>query len=184
LSILDRIRAFAKTPAPAPKQEVDEDEGKGYGKRAFRTGKALAYFSSDVTDAVKCRRMYEQGGLVGEAIDAYPLFMWTNGYVLQGDDDSQNETVQEFLDNIDIETLGHQLVVDALVMPNGRAYAEIVWNKIGSDIADLVYRPAETFKEILDATSFSTFKRSSATTQPLPLNLSRRISLSSIYTRR
>jgi len=150
LSLLDRIRAFAKTPAPEPKQAPDEDEGKGYGKRAFRVGKAPVYFSQDVTDASKCRRMYEQGGLVGEAIDAYPLFMFTNGYVLNSDDEALSDVAQEFLDTIDFETLGHQLVVDALVMPNGRAYAEIVWNKIGAGITGLVYRPAETFKEILD----------------------------------
>ena len=137
-----RSRLFGPKPVP--------DEGKGYSQASFKSGKALAYFSSDVTDAAKCRRMYEQGGLVGEAIDAYPLFVFTNGYVLQGDDETLTDSVQEFLDAVDIETLGHQLIVDALIMPNGRAYAEIVWNRLGAGITKMVYRPAETFKEILD----------------------------------
>ena len=142
---MERIRAFANPPAP-----TSEDEGKGYGKRSFRTGKAPSFFDTDVKDALKCRRMYEQGGLVGEAIDAYPLFMFTNGYVLNGDDEKLSEVMQEFLDMVDIESLAHQLVVDALVMPNGKGYAEIVWNRGGNGITGIVYRPAETFKEILD----------------------------------
>ena len=141
----ERLRAFANPPAP-----VSEDEGKGYGKRAFVSGKGVSYFDRENNDAVTCRRMYEQGGLVGEAIDTYPLFVFTNGYVLQGEDESLNDSIQEFLDNIDVETIGHQLIVDALVMPNGKAYAEIVWNRAHNQILNLQYRPAETFKEELD----------------------------------
>jgi hypothetical protein len=150
LTILDRIRAFANPPAPT----TTEDDGEGYGRASFKSGNAPVFFNSDLTDKVTCRRMYEQGGMVGEAIDAYPLFAWTNGYALEGDAGASTDMVQEFLDGVELETLGHQLIVDALVIPadggSGKGYAEIVWNRAGNQIVGLQYRPAETFTEILD----------------------------------
>ena len=136
-----RSRLFGP-PKPVP------DAGEGYSRASFKSGTSPVFFNSDLNDKVTFRRMYEQGGLVGEAIDTYPLFTFTNGYVLEGDEDAPRDLAQEFLDKIDIEMLGHQLIIDALVI--GKGYAEIVWNKAKNAIVDVKYRPAETFREILD----------------------------------
>ena len=144
-------KLFQRAPPAAPK-----DEGQGYSRASFKSGTAPLFYQSDLTDKATCRRMYEQGGMVGEAIDAYPLFAWTNGYVLEGEleGDPTFDMVQEFLDANCIETLGHQLIVDALVIPDdnhsGKGYAEIVRNRAGNGITSLQYRPAETITELLD----------------------------------
>jgi hypothetical protein len=142
MSFWDRL--LRREAADAP----EEDDGKGYPKKSFVTGKQLVFFDSDNDDKFKFRRMYEQGGLVGEAIDAYGLFAFTNGYRLEGDDEPLKEAVQEFLDKVDIETLGRQMITDALVVDKG--FAEKVGNRIGTATVGLMYRPGETFKEVLD----------------------------------
>lgn len=138
MSLLSRLFGLADPNA----------EPKSYPSRVFRFGKQRTYFDSDNKDQLKCRRMYEQGGMVGEAIDCYPLFTLTNGYRLEGDDEKLAETVQEWYDKVDMETVLHQLIVDALVI--GKGYAEIVYNRAGNAIVGLLPRPAETFSENLD----------------------------------
>jgi hypothetical protein len=135
-----RSRLFGSKAAP--------DEGRGYSHSSFKSGTSPAFFNTDVGDKATFRRMYEQGGMVGEAIDAYALFTFTNGYVLEGEEGAPRDKAQAFLDKVDIETFGHRVIIDALVI--GKGYGEIVWNRAGNDIVDLVYRPAETFTEILD----------------------------------
>jgi len=117
-----------------------------YPSKAFGTNKS--FFTTEEKDLAKFRRVYEQGGLVGEAIDTYPLFTLTNGYRLESDNETSEEMVQDFYDKIDIETCISQLIVDSLVI--GKGYAEIVYNRAGNAIVGLLPRPAETFTENLD----------------------------------
>lgn len=142
-----RTRLFGPKEAP--------DDGAGYSRKSFKSGQALTFYDKDVTDKTVCRRMYTQGGMVGEAIDAYALFAFANGYTLEGDDGPMKDKCQAFLDANSIEELGHQLIVDALVIPDGngsgKGYAEIVWNRAHTEIVSLQYRPAETFEEVLDS---------------------------------
>lgn len=123
--------------------------GEGYSLPSFKSGTQPVFFNSEQGDKATFRRMYEQGGVVGEAIDSYPLFTFTNGYVLEGEEGSVRDMVQSFLDAVNIEVLGHRLIVDALVI--GKGYSEIIYNKAGNKIMGLQYRPAETFTEVYDS---------------------------------
>jgi hypothetical protein len=116
---------------------------------SFKSGTAPDVFDKDLEDMAKFRRMYVQGGIVAESMDAYPLFVWANGYALEGEEGAPAEAVQLFLDSQSVEVLGHRMIVDALVV--GRGIAEIVWNRARNQVVGLQYRPAETFRPLKDA---------------------------------
>lgn len=143
-------RALARLSPARTRRTYEQDDGAGYERSGYVSGKRPAFFDKDLKDAVKCRRMYEQGGMVGEAIDAYALFVFAQGYGLEGAEGATRSRVQTLLDKVNIEMLMRQMITDALVIPGGRGYAEIVWNRARSEVVDLMYRPAETIMPIYD----------------------------------
>ncbi len=120
-------------------------------------GSKHTFFDKKDQDLTKCRHVYEQGGVVSEAIDCHPLFMFSNGYKFDGPENLVKQ-VQAQHDKIDFETIGWKLAVDSLVVKKG--IAEIAQAR-GYDggapmdpkkpaIAALYYRSGEQFTEIYD----------------------------------
>ena len=137
---LNPMRWFEK-PEPA--------KPKTYDSRI--AGSKLAYFDKTVKDLTKFRRIYEQGGLISEAIDCHPLFMFSNGYRFDGDENLA-KTIQEMHDNIDFETNAWKLIVDSMVVLHG--IAEIAPSGKGDvAVAGMYYRPGEQFTPIYDDAS-------------------------------
>jgi hypothetical protein len=68
------------------------------------------------------RTVYENGGVVSQAIDAYALYTLMNGWHLEGEE-SLFEDIEDFLDEIGFDDLVWLAVVDALVF--GDAIQEI-----------------------------------------------------------
>lgn len=114
-------------------------------------GSKHTFFDKKDQDLTKCRHIYEQGGMVSEAIDCHPLFMFSNGYKFDGPEDMV-KAVQTMHDNIGFEMVGWKLAADALVVKKG--IAEIAPSRDGTiPIAALYYRPGEQFTEIYDDAS-------------------------------
>ena len=88
---------------------------------------------------------YLQGGPVRKAIDAYALFALSNGYLIEGDNDADVESVEEQLDSLDIESSMWQAIVDSLVF--GDAFQELATGSgMMSDTVVAIYpRPAKMF---------------------------------------
>lgn len=138
---LSELAAPAAEPA-APKAAAEPKTfvvGGGSDKKMFSPQ------ARNSTNLKQYRTIYEQGGVVSQAIDAYALYAVMNGYRLEGDGDT--ELVQEFLDHIDVETLAWETIIDALV--EGDAYAEIIPTR-GGGIFNLVPRDASTFSILYD----------------------------------
>jgi hypothetical protein len=84
----------------------------------------------------KYRDMYEQGGLVSTALDLYPLFILSNGYRLEGDN---NNEIKDWLDSINFPQIVWQAVSDAIVF--GDAFQENVGTRgNGGEIITLAPR--------------------------------------------
>ena len=131
------LRWFEKSE-PAPPKTFDSKIA----------GTKHAYFDPMKKNLAKNRRVYEQGGLVSEAVDCHPLFMFSNGYRFDGDENLV-KTVQEWHDDLDFEMVAWKLIVDAMVVEKG--IAEIAPNLKGDvPVKALYHRPGEQFDEVYD----------------------------------
>lgn len=89
-------------------------------------GSTKDYFKNVARDEgtlKKYRTIYEQGGIVSQAIDCYAGYMLMNGYHLDGDDAAKKK-VQDFLDKINFEETARLAIIDALLM--GDCFQEII----------------------------------------------------------
>ncbi len=67
--------------------------------------------------------VYEKGGMISEAFDIYPLFMFSKGYQFVSDDQSAIDACQEFVDGFDFNECLHMSVVGSHVC--GDSFQEI-----------------------------------------------------------
>jgi len=86
--------------------------------------------------------IYDQGGIVTEAINMYPMFLDTNGYHFEGDPGAV-KIVEDLFDQLDFEELLWESVTDALIY--GDAFQEIITGGNG-DILQLIPRAAYSFE--------------------------------------
>ena len=81
-------------------------------------------------------RIHEQGGLISEAIDLYPLFMFSKGYSFEGEPGAI-DTCKEFMSGFDYQYAFNLAVTSPLVCGDG--FQEIVRGR-GGPIVGLLYR--------------------------------------------
>ena len=93
------------------------------------------------------RNVYDQGGLVSEAVDFYPLMMLSNGYRVEG---PRQKDAEQFLDDIDFESIAWKLIVDSLVVKVGLAEIVPGLDATKYPVARLDIRCPETFTEVRD----------------------------------
>lgn len=93
------------------------------------------------------RLIYDQGGIVTEAINSYPMFITANGWRLEGNSDAEKELVATWLNDTNFEAVMWNGITDALVF--GDAFQEIVGNK-GGRPAYLTPRLANKFEIMND----------------------------------
>lgn len=91
--------------------------------------------------------IYQQGGLVAEAIDVYVNFILSTGYTLQSESDELRDKVDEVLDDIDITRCLKVACTDALKFGDG--FLELIPNKKG-ELVDLLPRDSIKFDIITD----------------------------------
>ena len=130
------IRVFQAPPAAKPKT---------YPGKTL--GTTPNYFQKRDPKQAEYRRIYEQGGPVSEAVDSYPLMMFTNGYRIEGD---RVKEAEQLLDDLDFENIGWKLIVDALVVKIGYAEIQPGLDRTKFPIAKLDHRYPETFEEVKD----------------------------------
>ena len=128
------IKGFLRSlKAASPKTWIS---GGGSSKEAFFTER-----KRNLTQLERYRIIYDQGGIVTEAIYSYPFHVLKNGYRLEGPD-AECKVVQDWLDATDFEGVVWDAITDALVF--GDAFQEIVPNKDGTP-AYIVPRLASEF---------------------------------------
>jgi hypothetical protein len=110
-------------------------------KTVHATDTKKIYFNTVNRDLQKYENIYRAGGLVSQAIDAYPLFGLGAGYTLEGEPGAV-KTITEWFHKIDIDTLLWQAWVDALVYGDG--IQENVYAR-GGDLIYLVPRNPKNF---------------------------------------
>jgi len=101
----------------------------------------------------KYQTIYDQGGLIAEAIDLYPLYMLGTGYRLEGDQQAAAR-VQEVFDSIGIEDLWWDQIVDAAVSGDGFAENIPGRGRLADTIVALQSIPPETMR--IDADEYGT----------------------------
>lgn len=111
-------------------------------------GKELDWFARrdrDRTLLNKYRTIYDQGGLISEAIDLYPLYMLGQGYTLQGDKTAASQ-VQAVFNKVGIEDIWWEQIIDALVIGDG--FVENVFGRGGAEdrLVGLATIPSETIE--------------------------------------
>jgi hypothetical protein len=130
LGILDRfLKADSKKDTVTASPEATEKK-KNYKGRYEYKPPVLGFFNKlgrDEEQLHKYKIIYAQGGIVSQAIDAYAHYMLSNGYRIEGDDEGAVETVEEFCDEIDLESVISQGIKDALVY--GCPFQEIIYGK-------------------------------------------------------
>ena len=137
---LNPLRWFEK-PVPAKPLTID----------SAVAGSKHEYFGKRNEDLLKCRYMYEQGGMVSEAIDCHPLFMFSSGYKFEHAEGKEKlaEQVQTWHDQMGFEEVAWRLIVDSLVVKKG--IGEIAPSRDGTvPVAKVFRRPSEQFTEIYD----------------------------------
>jgi hypothetical protein len=90
--------------------------------------------------------MYEQGGLISEAFDLYPLFMFSKGYSWEGEPKAIDQC-KEFMKGFDYEQSFNLAVTAPLVVGDG--YQEIVKGR-GRTPLGLLYRNPVNFDIVYD----------------------------------
>ncbi|MFH0777386.1 MAG: hypothetical protein V2A71_02020 [Candidatus Eisenbacteria bacterium] len=137
MTVRERItRLFQAPPAAKPKTYP----GKVLGSK-------VNYFGKRDPKQAEYRRIYEQGGPVSEAVDCYPLMMFTNGYRVEG---KRAKDAEQLLDDLDFETISWKLIVDSLVVKVGYAEMQPGLDATKFPIAKLDHRYPETFEEVKD----------------------------------
>lgn len=124
--MFERItKLFKPTPAPAPAQ-VPQGKPKGY---AFRgTDPGASYFAQRKRNTEVLKRyqtVYNQGGIVAEAIDAYALYVFAPGYEIVSDDDNITEEVQNRLLEMEFSRVAQDGIISTCVL--GDAFQENVF---------------------------------------------------------
>ena len=94
---------------------------------------------------MKCQTIYQQGGIIAEALDAYPTFAIGPGWTFQGENPRKVDEVQQFYESFDAHTAFMAAIIDSDVY--GDAFQEIVHTR-GGGIHSIVPRPSYTFKVI------------------------------------
>lgn len=135
--MLEGLKRLLAPPVVAtqPLKCVVEVSGKSpeyFGKKERTTAQLEAY-----------QNVYDSGGPATEAIDCYPLFMLSNGWRLEGDENAIPR-VQEFLDGANHEEIFWELVIEALVKGDG--FAELALTRVGDLPAKIVPRDAAKFE--------------------------------------
>jgi len=90
--------------------------------------------------------IFRRGGPVSEAIRTYANIVFSNGYRIEGEDESANQSVEDALADISLELVGPQAIIDALVY--GDAFHELVTGQgdRNAKIVAQVPRNPETFR--------------------------------------
>ena len=104
--------------------------------------KKQAFFVNPQRDLAKYEKIYRQGGLVSQAVDAYAQFVLSPGYIFTGDE-KVAKMIEDWAQDIDLDSLIWLGVVDALVY--GDAIQENVFNKVHTDVMYVVPRNPSYF---------------------------------------
>lgn len=102
-------------------------------------GQKDTFFGTKQKDRAKLNdliRIYECGGMISEAIDLYPLFMFSKGYTFEGDK-SSIKTCTDFMDGFDFQIAFNLAITSPLVCRDG--YQEILEGR-GKTKVGLLYR--------------------------------------------
>jgi len=138
MTIRGRVARWLEPPAAAKPQTYP-------GKVLGTTPKYLDTKRDTKLEAY--RNVYDQGGLVSEAVDCYPLMMLSNGYRVEG---PRQKDAEQFLDDIDFESIAWKLIVDSLVVKVGLAEMVPGLEPTKYPIAKLDIRCPETFEDVRD----------------------------------
>lgn len=138
--------AAAIAPQAKPADPQTRIVGGGTDQQHARLGFGTA--GDREKDIAKWRLIYLKGGLISDAIDAYPLFTLSPGWELHCEDgkDALKAKVQDWLDqpHIDLDMVMWQGILDSVLCKT--AFQEIIPTKSGDDIWGVVPRDASSFR--------------------------------------
>ena len=124
--------------------------GKPKPKTRIATGGTKQnYFSERGRDREQLKKyetIYNQGGIISEAVDCYAMFALSNDWRLEGEYHPVQQ-VQEFIDQIDFESIMWEAITDCIVF--GDAFQENIFSR-GSEFVSIAPRLARTFDIIYD----------------------------------
>lgn len=93
------------------------------------------------------RTIYEQGGMVSDALDCYPTFALKNGWRLEGENGNQKDATYTFLESFDFSAVLYSSVLDGVTFGDG--FAENVVSR-GGTFTSVLSRAADTFTILFD----------------------------------
>jgi hypothetical protein len=132
------LRALQGVSDPKPTTFVSGGGTTGQGNKP-------SYFKERARDKDQLEKyytIYEQGGIITEAINAYAYYTLSNGWRLEGDDEELKATIQDWLDYIDFDGIMWQGIVEALVI--GDAIQENA-NNVSSEFVSIIPRRSSQF---------------------------------------
>lgn len=128
VSLGNSIRRFF---AAKPKSVKDPYQSSGGGADPFArlySGNQRFYETQEYeqrrTQLLKYRHIYDEGGTVSQAIDLYPLYIFSNGWHVEGPTESIAEGLEEELGRIGFDDFAFRAALDSMIY--GRCYQEIV----------------------------------------------------------
>ena len=140
MAIIPRVRNFLYGPVPRPKTQVVSSERESYDYWGMTAP------GRDLKLLKEYGAIFRRGGPVSEAIRTYANIVFSNGYRIEGEDESANQSVEDALADISLELVGPQAIIDALVY--GDAFHELVTGQgdRNATIVAQVPRNPETFR--------------------------------------
>ena len=131
MTLITRLLAAARQPKPKTYIESGSTKREFFSERA-RAKELLK----------KYEIIYNQGGIITEAINAYPMFTTANGWQLEGPDNLVKKVADSF-DKMDFDAILWDGITDALVY--GDAFQEIIPNRAGG-VSSIIPRLASSFE--------------------------------------
>lgn len=95
------------------------------------------------------RTIYEQGGIVADALDCYPTFALKNGWRLEGENENQKDDVYTFFGSFDFDAVLYSELLDGVTFGDG--FAENVESR-GGTFTSVLPRASDTFTIVHAAT--------------------------------
>ena len=140
MAIVPRLRTFLYGNDIKPKSKIVSNDESPYDFwNKLGAGR-------DEQHLILLGKIYKRGGPVSEAVRTYSSLVFSNGYRIEGDEESINEMVEDSLDELGFDIVGPQAVIDALVY--GDAFHEIGFgqgSKVDSVVAQFPRNP-ESFR--------------------------------------
>lgn len=103
--------------------------------------KFFSKLNRDIETLSKWDTIYKQSGIVSQCVDAYAYYCLSNGYRIEGEDESLREKVEDFCKHANVNRALRAYITDSCVF--GRPFIEILYGRGGKSTEPVGLKPID-----------------------------------------